>query len=161
MKKSNFINGHWVEGLGLIKNINPSDTSDIIDEYTSCTADQFEIAVQSATAAQKEWQQVGIEKRSQILSKIGDEIISRSEELGELLSREEGKPISEGIGEVNRAGQYFQYFQVIFSFTRKYQYYSKNLDGILFRLDQCNNLEGAYYQNSYRMLFFHVGPCDY
>jgi len=110
LKKSNFINGHWVEGLGLIKNINPSDTSDIIDEYTSCTADQFEIAVQSATAAQKKWQQVGIEKRSQILSKIGDEIISRSKELGELLSREEGKPISEGIGEVNRAGQYFQYF---------------------------------------------------
>lgn len=110
MKKSNFINGQWVEGLGLIKNINPSDTSDVIDEYTSCTADQFEKAIQSATAAQKEWQQVGIEKRSQILFKIGDEIISRSKELGELLSREEGKPISEGIGEVKRAGQYFQYF---------------------------------------------------
>ena len=37
MKKSNYIAGQWVEGTSSIKNINPSDTSETIDEYTSCT----------------------------------------------------------------------------------------------------------------------------
>jgi alpha-ketoglutaric semialdehyde dehydrogenase len=41
---------------------------------------------------------------------IGDELMTRSAELGELLSREEGKPRAEGVGEVYRAGQFFTYF---------------------------------------------------
>jgi aldehyde dehydrogenase (NAD+) len=110
MKSSNYIAGQWVEGKDLIKNINPSDTADIIAEYTSSTSEQFEQAVQSAISAQKEWQKVGIEKKSQILIKIGDELILKSKEIGEQLSREEGKPLAEGIGEVARAGQQFQYY---------------------------------------------------
>ena len=110
MKASNYIAGQWVEGTGSIKNINPSDTGDIIAEYTSSTNEQFEQAVQSAIVAQKEWEQVGIEKKSQILIKIGDELIKKSKEIGELLSREEGKPLAEGIGETARAGQQFQYY---------------------------------------------------
>ncbi len=110
MNNCNYIGGQWVQGKGSIVNINPSDTSDIIAEYSSVTSDQFEEAVQSALHAQREWEKVGIEKKSQILIKIGDELIHKSKELGELLSREEGKPLAEGIGEVARAGQQFQYY---------------------------------------------------
>ena len=63
MKSSNFIAGQWVEGTGSFNNINPSDTSDQIDSYTSATAEQFEQAVQAAIKAQKEWENVGIEKK--------------------------------------------------------------------------------------------------
>ena len=110
MKLSNYIAGQWVEGIGSIKNINPSDTSETIDEYTSCSNEQFEQSIQSAAIAQKEWEAVGIEKKSQILIKIGDELVKKSKQIGELLSREEGKPLNEGIGEVARAGQQFQYY---------------------------------------------------
>ncbi len=110
MKESNFIAGRWVEGTDFFKNINPSDTGDIISEYTSATNDHFEQAVNSAISAQKEWEKVGIEKKSQVLIKIGDELIQKSKKLGELLSREEGKPLVEGIGEVARAGQQFQFY---------------------------------------------------
>ena len=110
MNNCNYIGGQWVQGKGSIININPSDTSDIIAEYSSATSDQFEEAVQSALHAQREWEKIGIEKKSQILIKIGDELIHKSKELGELLSREEGKPLAEGIGEVARAGQQFQYY---------------------------------------------------
>ena len=48
MKSSNYIAGQWVEGTGSFNNINPSDTSDQIDSYTSATAEQFEQAVQAA-----------------------------------------------------------------------------------------------------------------
>ena len=110
MNNCNYIGGQLVQGKGSIININPSDTSDIIAEYSSATSDQFEEAVQSALHAQREWEKIGIEKKSQILIKIGDELIHKSKELGELLSREEGKPLAEGIGEVARAGQQFQYY---------------------------------------------------
>jgi acyl-CoA reductase-like NAD-dependent aldehyde dehydrogenase len=48
--------------------------------------------------------------RADALDKIGTEILARKEELGKLLSREEGKTLPEGIGEATRAGQIFKFF---------------------------------------------------
>jgi aldehyde dehydrogenase (NAD+) len=45
-----------------------------------------------------------------MLDNIGSEILRRKEELGELVSREEGKTLPEGIGEATRAGQVFKFF---------------------------------------------------
>ena len=41
---------------------------------------------------------------------IGTEMMERAEEIGRIVSREEGKPLAEGKGEVYRAGQFFTYF---------------------------------------------------
>ena len=109
-KKSNFINGDWVEGEGEIININPSDTNDIIDTYSNASSKQLNDAVSAAQKAQKDWEKVGIEKRANILHDIGNELIKQSKEIGTLLSREEGKTLPEGIGEVIRSGQQFQYY---------------------------------------------------
>ena len=49
-------------------------------------------------------------KKQAILQAIGDEMIARCDELGTLLSREEGKPFAEGRGEIYRAGQFFHYY---------------------------------------------------
>jgi aldehyde dehydrogenase (NAD+) len=45
-----------------------------------------------------------------MLDNIGSEILRRKEEIGELVSREEGKTLPEGIGEATRAGQVFKFF---------------------------------------------------
>ena len=45
-----------------------------------------------------------------MLSKAAAEIVARKEELGTLLSREEGKTLAEGIGETVRAAQIFDFF---------------------------------------------------
>ena len=64
----------------------------------------------AAKQAQLVWQATGLEARLQVLQAIGDEMIARCDELGKLLSQEEGKPFAEGRGEVYRAGQFFQYY---------------------------------------------------
>ena len=110
MKNCNYVAGQWVAGEGSIKNINPSDTNDVIDEYANATSQQLNDAVESAQLAQKKWEHVGIEKRANILHNIGSELIKQSKEIGTLLSREEGKTLPEGIGEVVRSGQQFQYY---------------------------------------------------
>jgi aldehyde dehydrogenase (NAD+) len=51
-----------------------------------------------------------LQERSDILDRIGTEILARKEELGKLLTREEGKTIAEGIGEATRAGAIFKFF---------------------------------------------------
>ena len=78
MNSSNYIAGQWVEGKSLLKNIHPSDTTDIIDEYTSSSSEQFEQAVQSAISAQTAWQKVGLDKPSPLLLHIGAALILQS-----------------------------------------------------------------------------------
>ncbi len=106
----NFINGEWVKRSTYSPNLNPSDLSDTIGLYAQGSAADVEHAVASATAAFPAWATSGIQQRSDALDKIGTEILARREELGTLLSREEGKTKAEGIGEVTRAGQIFKFF---------------------------------------------------
>ena len=106
----NFIAGQWGDSNSEIENRNPSDISDVIGLYAQASADQLQNAVQTARAAQAEWAQTGPEKRYNVLMEIGNELIARFAELGKLLSREEGKPLAEGKGEVYRAGQFFTYY---------------------------------------------------
>ncbi len=67
-------------------------------------------AVDAAQAAFPAWSEASPEVRSDLLDKVGDTILARREELGRLLSREEGKTLPEGIGETVRAGRIFKYF---------------------------------------------------
>lgn len=105
-----FINGQWIETSNTIENVNPSDTSDVIGHYAQASADDVEQAIVSARQGAKLWGAAPLETRYQVLMSIGNELIERSESLGELLSREEGKTRAEGMGEVVRSGQFFHYF---------------------------------------------------
>ncbi len=107
---NNFIAGNWVEGGSSIANINPSDTNDNIGQYAQASISQLEDALNASKVAQQQWAMTGLEQRQAILMSIGEEMMARSAELGELLSREEGKPLAEGKGEVYRAGQFFTYY---------------------------------------------------
>jgi aldehyde dehydrogenase (NAD+) len=106
----NYIGGKWCEGQGVIANHSPSDVHDLIGHYCQASAEQIADAIAAAREAQVLWTASGLEQRQQVLMAVGDELIARKEELGRLLSREEGKPLNEGIGEVNRSGQFFHYY---------------------------------------------------
>jgi aldehyde dehydrogenase (NAD+) len=108
--KANFIGGSWVGSDEIIKNVNPSDTRDVIGEYASANEAQMREAVQAARAAAPAWGNSTTQLRSDILHRIGAEMMARKEELGELVSREAGKTRAEGLGEVMRAAQIFQFF---------------------------------------------------
>ncbi|MBF7054063.1 aldehyde dehydrogenase family protein [Halomonas sp. KAO] len=105
-----YINGTWVEGQGSIANVNPSDTSDIVGDYAQASVAQVGEAISAARQGQKQWARTGLEHRYGVLMAIGDELIARKAELGELLAREEGKTLAEGMGEVHRSGQFFHYY---------------------------------------------------
>lgn len=105
----NLIAGEWV-GSDASKNINPSDTNDVVGMYAQGSADDAKQAIAAAKAAFPAWSRSGILERHAILRKTSDEILARKEELGALLAREEGKILPEAIGEVTRAAQIFDFF---------------------------------------------------
>jgi acyl-CoA reductase-like NAD-dependent aldehyde dehydrogenase len=106
----NFIGGEWVDGTGVTKNINPSNTNDVVGEYARADKAQTEKAIAAAKAAFPAWSRSTPQERYEVLNKIATEILARKEELGRLLAREEGKTLPEGIGEAGRAGQIFAFF---------------------------------------------------
>jgi len=106
----NLIAGEWLAGESEIENRNPSDLSDVIGQFSQANSSQLNTTLAQAQTAQREWAQYGLERRQAILMNIGNELMARAEELGTLLSREEGKPLAESKGEVYRAGQFFAYY---------------------------------------------------
>ncbi len=109
-EQGNFIDGRWVSGGRACPSVNPSDITDIVGYFAEATTSQVAEAIAAARAGATAWGTSLLETRYRALMAIGDELCRRSPELGELLSREEGKPRAEGVGEVFRSGQFFQYF---------------------------------------------------
>ncbi len=106
----NYINGAWIEGTSITLDINPSDVSDVVGEYTQADRDQTEEAIAFAKAALPAWSMTTPQQRADALEKIGVELLARKEEVGRMLAREEGKPLSNGIMETARAAQIFKFF---------------------------------------------------
>jgi alpha-ketoglutaric semialdehyde dehydrogenase len=104
------IGGRHVASEDTRENINPSDTNDVIGLYSMATPEIVEEAISAASEAAPDWAATSPQQRADILLRIASEIRSRSHELGRLLSREEGKISAEGIGEVTRAAQVFEFF---------------------------------------------------
>src|SRR2546423_4175140 len=106
----NYIAGDWIAGVTAIANRNPSDVNDVIGEYAQADAAQARAAIAAAKDAFPTWATGSIQERANALDRIGAEILARKDELGRLLSREEGKTLPEGVGEATRAGQIFRFF---------------------------------------------------
>lgn len=110
LETRNFIAGAWRNGATVVENLNPSDLSDVIGQFAQGTAADVDDAITAARSAQPKWWAAGIQKRHDALMAIGTELMARAAEIAALLSREEGKPLVEGKGEVYRAGQFFTWF---------------------------------------------------
>ena len=108
--RENFIDGAWVAGERATPDVNPSNTGDVVGEYAQAGTTHVEAAIAAASAAFPAWSRGSVQARADALDKIGTEILARRDELGILLSREEGKTKPEGIGEAARAGYLFRFF---------------------------------------------------
>lgn len=108
--QKNLIAGSWQPGESEIENRNPSDISDLIGVYAQASSNQLQATLEQAKVAQREWASYAMERKQSVLMAIGNEMMASAESLGTLLSREEGKPLAEGKGEVFRAGQFFTYY---------------------------------------------------
>ena len=82
----------------------------MLGQYPQASAADAERAIEAAQDAFPAWSRSTPQLRHDILKRIGDELLARKDEIGAILSREEGKPLAEGIGETVRAAQIFLFF---------------------------------------------------
>src|SRR3954447_21072582 len=107
---THYIDGEAVSADAPGSSLNPSNTNDVVARYPKGGAAEVDAAVKAARAAFPAWSEASPEVRSDLLDRVGATIMARAKELGELLSREEGKTVPEGTGEVMRAARIFKYF---------------------------------------------------
>ena len=106
----NYVGGEWVDGASVSKNVNPSNTNDVVGEYAQAERRAARHGGRRRQSRLPAWSRTTPQERHDILLRASTEILARREELGRLLAREEGKSLPEAIGEATRAGQIFDFF---------------------------------------------------
>lgn len=110
MKGRNFIDGAWRDAELSLQTLNPSDLDERVGLYAAAGVAEAEEAIAAARGAAPGWARFNMQARADILRRVGEALAARAEEIGTLLSREEGKTLKEGVGEVHRAAQVFHYY---------------------------------------------------
>ena len=95
------INGAWVDASdGATQNVVNPATGEIVDTVPCATREDVTRAIDIAVEAQKSWAKVPVRERCKILRKFAENVLERRMELGEILSKETGKPyIAESVWE--------------------------------------------------------------
>ena len=90
----NLINGCTIDSVDKNTDINPSNTKDVVGDFARGSVADLDQAIAAAREAFKKWSRTTPQERFDILDRAGTEIIARKDELGKLLSREQGKPLA-------------------------------------------------------------------
>ncbi|MFY4815099.1 aldehyde dehydrogenase family protein, partial [Haloarcula sp. AONF1] len=99
-----YIDGEWVDGDGseTFESENPA-TGETLGEFRQGTPEDVDRAVDAADAAFEEWRELSRIQRAEYLWDVYHELRDRTDELGEIVTKECGKEISEGKADVVEA----------------------------------------------------------
>ena len=108
----NYIGGEWCEAASkaTFLNTNPARTNEVVGVFQSSGTEDVEDACGAAAKAQTGWAALPAPQRGEYLFRAADILEKRLEQLGEEMTREEGKTLPEAKGEVKRAINIFRYF---------------------------------------------------
>jgi succinate-semialdehyde dehydrogenase/glutarate-semialdehyde dehydrogenase len=104
-----YIDGKWVNGVSTMPVTDPSDESVIANVQIS-SEEQCIQAVDAAHRAFKGWAKTAPRVRGEILRKAFEIMVAESDRLAEIISRENGKVLSDAKGEVLYAAEFFRWF---------------------------------------------------
>jgi acyl-CoA reductase-like NAD-dependent aldehyde dehydrogenase len=105
------IGSQWRDGRGKAhQSTNPAHPTEIVAQGANATdADAAEAVAQASSAGDK-WRRTPHHERGAILRRAAVALADRADVLGVELTREEGKSLAEGIGEVRRAAQILDFY---------------------------------------------------
>lgn len=103
---SMLIDGEMVGGEAALDVINPA-TGQAFAACPRASAQDLDRAVNAAEKAFRSWKQTAPEARKALLRKAGDIIMAHADELAAIFTREQGRPLSLALQEVQGAGHWF------------------------------------------------------
>ena len=99
MRTELYIDGKWVQGSSTTPVYDPADGSVIADVHLANEA-HCDAAITAAHNAQADWAKTAPRVRAEILRKAFELMMSEQEAIATMISRENGKAISDARGEV-------------------------------------------------------------
>lgn len=106
-----FIGTEWREGTGEeLLSLNPARPAEVVASGRLNPAEDVDTAVTAAHRAAAEWSRTSYHDRGRVLRAAAALLASRADSYGSELSREEGKLLVEGVGEVRRAAQVLEFY---------------------------------------------------
>ena len=109
LKTQLYIDGKWVNGSSTLAVTDPSDESVIANVQVSSDKECAD-AVDAADRAFKSWAKTAPRVRGEILRKAFEIMVAESDRLAEIVSRENGKVLSDAKGEILYAAEFFRWF---------------------------------------------------
>jgi succinate-semialdehyde dehydrogenase/glutarate-semialdehyde dehydrogenase len=109
LKTDGLINGHWVKGASRFDVHDPA-TGKKLTDVANLQAKDAEAAIDAANAAWPAWRNKTSKERSIILRKWFDLLMANQEDLGRIMTAEQGKPFAEAKGEVAYAASFVEWF---------------------------------------------------
>jgi len=109
IRHGNFIDGQWSSGGATYPVLNPA-TGELIADVQKAGAEETHLAIDAAHRALPAWRKLTAKERSQRIKRWGELMLSNQKDLATLLSREQGKPLAEAMGEVVYAASFLEWF---------------------------------------------------
>ena len=108
-REKNFIGGEWLDKKEKISVFNPANQS-LIGKVPSCDAKDVKNAITVAKNAFEKWKKLAGKERAKILKNWYELILKNQEELAEILTTEQGKPLAEARGEIIYGANFVEWF---------------------------------------------------
>ena len=109
-RTENYVNGKWVGGSGgHIEVLNPANGI-LVAKTVDGNANDARDAVEAAATAFKSWSKMPAKERSSILRRWYELILENADDLGALMTAEQGKPLNEAIGEVKYGAGFIEFY---------------------------------------------------
>ncbi len=109
LKTDALINGQWVTGTSRFSVTDPATGAHLADVANLGPADA-ELAIAAANAAWPAWRNKTAKERSIILRKWFDLLMANQDDLGRIMTAEQGKPLAEAKGEVAYGASFVEWF---------------------------------------------------
>jgi len=109
MRTKMYIDGQWVDGITTMPVTDPSDGS-VIAEVAVASPEQCEAAVAAADRAAADWAKTAPRVRSEILRKAFEIMVAEADAIATIVSKENGKVLTDAKGEVMYAAEFFRWF---------------------------------------------------
>jgi len=109
MRTKMYIDGQWVDGIATMPVTDPSDSS-VIAEVAVAGPEQCEAAVGAADRAAADWAKTAPRVRSEILRKAFEIMSAEADSIATIVSKENGKVLTDAKGEVMYAAEFFRWF---------------------------------------------------
>ncbi|HKR92915.1 NAD-dependent succinate-semialdehyde dehydrogenase [Novosphingobium sp.] len=111
LKQQCYIDGKWCDAdSGATLEVTDPGSGQVLGTVPKMGAAETARAIDAAEAALPAWRAKTAGERAKLMRKLFDLMIVHQDELGELLSREQGKPFAEGKGEIAYGASFIEWF---------------------------------------------------